>query len=89
MYTTGCGDETCYADTWAFDTNNAIWSLLVNASSQSVPRGRTTSAGGIYPGQNELWLSMGENTFGRKFSDTWVLNVNTSGPELSGMDQYA
>lgn len=64
-----------------------MWSLLVNASSQPVPRARTTSAGGTYPGQTELWLSMGENKFGRKFSDTWVLNVNTSGPQLSGIDQ--
>lgn len=41
----------------------------------------------MYPGSNMLWLSMGENvaSISRKFSDTWVLHVNTSIPgELSG-----
>ena len=85
-FTAGCDNETCFSDTWALDTSTDTWSLLVNSSAQLTPRGRATTAGGVYPGESDLWLSMGENkaSFRRKFSDTWVLHVNTSGAQLFG-----
>ena len=60
--------------------------LLVNASQTTlpVPQARFTVAGGIYPGTNELWLSMGETVAGRKLSDTWVMEININGSQISG-----
>jgi len=78
----GCDNATCFDDTWAFDSDTNSWILLVNSSAQIAPRARTTTAGGVFPGQSELWLSMGENKaqFKRKFSDTWILRVDTTTP---------
>ena len=53
--------------------------LLVNTSTSVTfpyPEARFTTAGGVFPGQNLLWLSMGETSNGRKLSDTWILRVN-------------
>ena len=54
--------------------------MIVNTTSLSTPypEARFSTAGGIYPGRNELWLSMGETNSGRKLSDTWILRVNVA-----------
>ncbi len=86
----GCNNEECFSDTWALDSATDTWSLLVNSTTQTAPRARFTSAGGVYPGGSDLWLSMGQNiaSLSRKFSDTWVLRVNTSAAQLTGKHNY-
>lgn len=49
-----------------------------------IPEARLTAAGGVYPGSNQLWLSMGEGQSGRKLSDTWVLQVNNTDDSIAG-----
>ena len=62
------------------------WMILINSSSlaNQLPEARFTTAGGVYPGRNELWMSMGETTTGKKLSDTWVLrfSVAMQGPNV-------
>ena len=53
------------------------WVLLSKISGPT-PEARSTEAGGIFPGSNQLWISMGESVVGRKFSDTWVLELETA-----------
>ena len=79
-HTLGCNLDTCFADTWAFNIATQEWTQLINSNNHSgpIPSARRYTAGGVYPGQNELWLSMGESPSGRKLSDTWVLRVNTT-----------
>lgn len=43
-----------------------------------MPEARYTVAGGVYPGSEQLWLSMGVNQVGKKLSDTWVLEINAT-----------
>ena len=75
---TGCDQTQCFSDTWALNLDTNEWLLLVNTSSVTFPypQARFTTAGGIYPGQNTLWLSMGETSSGRKLSDTWIFRVS-------------
>ena len=75
---TGCDQRQCFSDTWALNLDTGEWILLINTSAVTFPypEARFTTAGGIYPGQNELWLSMGETSNGRRLSDTWILRLN-------------
>jgi len=84
----GCNLTTCFADTWALDLDTrSQWVELINAPQAvlPLPKARFTVAGGIYPGTQQLWLSMGEDVTGRKLSDTWILEVDIEGSQLSGM----
>ncbi len=66
--------------------SNPEWTQLIDSTNTSLPfpEARFTVAGGVYPGSDQLWISMGDNISGRKLSDTWILQVNTSGSSLSG-----
>ena len=59
-------------------SNPSDWMILINSSnySEPIPTARFTRAGGVYPGEEQLWISMGESESGRKLSDTWILEVN-------------
>ena len=86
---TGCDFNTCFSDTWALDLTavNPEWFQLLDTSNTSdpYPDARFTVAGGVYPGSSQLWLSMGEGLAGRKLSDTWILQINDTEEELTGM----
>lgn len=41
------------------------------------PSARSLAAGGVYPGSDKLWVSMGSDAGGKKLSDTWVFNANS------------
>lgn len=88
LISSGCDFDTCFSDTWAMDLSAALpqWFLLVNStiSPLPIPEARFTAAGGVYPGSDQLWLSMGESISGRKLSDTWVLQINETEGSLTG-----
>ena len=91
---TGCDQSECLSDTWAFNFDTNQWLMIVNTSALTspYPQARFTTAGGVYPGQNELWLSMGETNGGRKLSDTWILRLNIvmdgTNVDYNGMKVY-
>ena len=62
------------------------WFLLVNSTGypDPLPRARLTVAGGVFPGADQFWLSMGEEASGRKLSDTWVLEINRTDDGIAG-----
>lgn len=80
----GCDFNTCFSDTWALNLveNSPEWQLLLDPENRTenetepFPEGRFTTAGGVYPGESELWLSMGNSNSGRRLSDTWVFELN-------------
>lgn len=82
---TGCDFEECFSDAWYLDTSAVTpqWKLLIN-STEGVPEARFTVAGGVYPGSDQLWLSMGETAFRRKLSDTWILQINSTDGGITG-----
>ncbi len=51
-------------------------SVASNSSSDPIPEARYSRAGGVYPGQDQFWLSMGQTDYGKKLSDTWILQLN-------------
>jgi len=89
LFLTGCDLEVCFDDTWAIDvtSDDPVWMELTDLSSGGsggLPEARFTVAGGVYPGSDWLWLSMGETISGRRLSDTWTLQLNLTDDSISG-----
>ena len=67
------------SDMWWFDLANELWhpaTDFVNVTGP-VPSARFMAAGGVYPGSDVLWLSMGQDASGRKLSDSWTFNASS------------
>jgi len=83
IITHGCGESECFSDTWAYSFLGNQWERVNISSGETPPQARLNAAGGVYPGSNLLWLSMGRSgQEGRQLSDTWVLNVSIT--DLTG-----
>ena len=79
----GCGESECFSDTWAYSFVENQWQRVNISSGETPPQARLNAAGGVYPGSNLLWLSMGRSgQEGRQLSDTWVLNISIT--DLTG-----
>lgn len=80
--------DTCFNDAWAIDLSQASpqWFQLIDPSNYSgpIPEARFSTAGGVFPGEDQLWLSMGEGVSGRKLSDTWVLQISSVEDSIAG-----
>lgn len=76
-FLSGHGSDGYLDSTWYFDFAMETWSEMSINTTEDTPRVRLEAAGGVYPGSDLLWLSMGQGDGDRKLSDTWVLNISS------------